>query len=109
MVEILPGPIDTDMFRLSTGEPAATRFDRYRPMADRAAPLRREAADPLVSSAADAATLIADAILDDHGPMRYGCDPLSNGLLDLWRHSDDEAMFDLTGQSLLDPGEGIEP
>ena len=42
VVEILPGPIDTDMFRLSTGEPAAARFDRYRPMAEQAARLRTE-------------------------------------------------------------------
>ncbi len=109
VVEILPGPIDTDMFRLSTGEPAATRFERYRPMADRAAALRREAADPLVSSPVDAATLIADAILDDSGPMRYGCDPLSIGLLDLWRQSDDESMFAVTGQSLLDLVADVEP
>ena len=102
VVEILPGPVDTDMFQLSTGEQAATRFDGYRRMADEAANLRKEAADPLVSSAADAAALIVDAILDDDGPMRYGCDPLSIGLLDLWRQSDDETMFELTGQSLLD-------
>ncbi len=49
VVEILPGPIDTDMFQLSTGEQAATRFDRYRTMADQAAVLRREHADPMVS------------------------------------------------------------
>ena len=102
VVEILPGPIDTDMFQLSTGEAAATRFERYRSMADQAAALRREAADPLVSSPEAAAVLIADAILDDGGPMRYGCDPLSVGLLDVWRHSDDEDMFAMTGQSLLD-------
>jgi NAD(P)-dependent dehydrogenase (short-subunit alcohol dehydrogenase family) len=109
VVEILPGPIDTDMFRLSTGEQAATRFDRYRPMADQAAKLRQEAADPLVSSPADAATLIVDAILDDDGPMRYGCDPLSVGLLDLWRQSDDETMFEFTGRSLLDLVESPDP
>jgi NAD(P)-dependent dehydrogenase (short-subunit alcohol dehydrogenase family) len=102
VVEILPGPVDTDMFQLSTGEPAATRFDRYRPMAELATRVRRESADPMVSPAADAAVLIVDAILDDRGPMRYGCDPLSVGLLDLWRQSDDEAMFELIGQSLLD-------
>ena len=67
VVEILPGPIDTDMFQLSTGEAAATRFERYRSMADQAAALRREAADPLVSSPEAAAVLIADAILDDAG------------------------------------------
>jgi len=109
VVEILPGPVDTDMFRLSTGEQAATRFDRYRPMAEQAAKLRQEAADPLVSSPADAAVLIVDAILDDDGPMRYGCDPLSVGLLDLWRQSDDETMFELTGRSLLDLVESPDP
>jgi NAD(P)-dependent dehydrogenase (short-subunit alcohol dehydrogenase family) len=102
VVEILPGPVDTDMFQLSTGEPAASRFERYRPMAEVATQLRRESADPMVSAAADAAVLIVDAILDDRGPMRYGCDPLSIGLLELWRQSDDEAMFKLIGQSLLD-------
>jgi NAD(P)-dependent dehydrogenase (short-subunit alcohol dehydrogenase family) len=103
VVEILPGPVDTDMFQLSTGDQAATRFDGYREMADQAATLRREAADPLVSSPADAAVLIVDAILDDGGPMRYGCDPLSIGLLDLWRQSDDETMFELTGRSFIVP------
>jgi NAD(P)-dependent dehydrogenase (short-subunit alcohol dehydrogenase family) len=102
VVEILPGPVDTDMFQLSTGEQAAARFDRYRSMAEVAAKLRRESADPMVSPAAEAAVLIVDAIFDDQGPMRYGCDPLSVGLLEVWRQSDDEAMFKLIGQSLLD-------
>ena len=102
VVEVLPGPIDTDMFQLSTGEPAAAGFDRYRPMAERATQLRQETADPMVATPAAAAALIVDAILDDDGPMRYGCDPLSIGLLDLWRQSDDETMFALTGQSILD-------
>jgi NAD(P)-dependent dehydrogenase (short-subunit alcohol dehydrogenase family) len=102
VVEILPGPIDTDMFRLSTSEPASSRCDRYRGLAEVATALRREVADPQVANPADAAVLIADAILDDGGPMRYGCDPLSIGLLELWRQSDDEAMYTLTGQSVLD-------
>ncbi len=102
VVEILPGPIDTDMFQISTAEPAAARFPLYRSMADEATKLRREAADPLVATAESAATMIVDALLDDGGPLRYGCDPLSVGLLDAWRHSDDEAMFAMTGQSLLD-------
>jgi len=102
VVEVMPGPIDTDMFRLSTGESAAKRFERYRPMAEVAVRLRKEAADPMVVAPADAAVRIVDAILDDGGPMRYGCDPLSVGLLDLWRQSDDETVFALTGQSLID-------
>lgn len=106
VVEILPGPVDTDMFRLSAGGHAATQFERYREMAELAVRLRREAADPLVSSTGDAASRIVDAILDDTGPMRYGCDPLSVGLLQLWRSCDDEAMFETTARSLLD---GMEP
>jgi hypothetical protein len=108
VVEILPGPIDTDMFQLSKSEPVAARFARYRPMAELAASLRREVADPQVAPPADAAALIVDAILNDTGPMRYGCDPLSVGLLDLWRQSDDETMFQLTGQSMVDMVQNLE-
>jgi NAD(P)-dependent dehydrogenase (short-subunit alcohol dehydrogenase family) len=102
VVEILPGPIDTDMFRLSTGQPDAVRFAEYEAMARVTEQQRREYADPQVSDPAVAAGLIVDAILDSSGPMRYGCDPLSIGLLDLWRQSDDETLFALMGQSLLD-------
>jgi NAD(P)-dependent dehydrogenase (short-subunit alcohol dehydrogenase family) len=102
VVEILPGPIDTDMFVLSTGEQAATQFDRYRPLAEEAVRLRRAVADPQVADPRHAAAAVVDAILDDAGPMRYGCDPLSVGLLDLWRQCDDETLFTMTGQSILD-------
>ena len=71
-------------------------------MAEVVVKLRQEAADPMVVVPADAAARIVDAILDDGGPMRYGCDPLSVGLLDVWRQSDDETIFALTGQSLID-------
>jgi len=102
VVEILPGPIDTDMFRLSAGEQGAARFPDYRGLADVAGSLRREHADPRVVDPAQAAATIVDAILDTSGPMRYGCDPVSLELLDLWRQCDDETVFTLTGQSLLD-------
>jgi NAD(P)-dependent dehydrogenase (short-subunit alcohol dehydrogenase family) len=102
VVEILPGPVATDMFALSTGPQAASGFDRYRAMAEVARALREENADPLVVPPAEAAARIVDAILDDGGPMRYGCDPLSTGMLELWRQSDDETMFELTGRSFLD-------
>jgi len=102
VVEILPGPVDTDMFRLSTGEQGATRFADYRALAGVAAMLRREHADPRVVEPAEAASAVVDAILDSSGPMRYGCDPISLELLDLWRQSDDETVFAMTGRSLLD-------
>jgi NAD(P)-dependent dehydrogenase (short-subunit alcohol dehydrogenase family) len=102
VVEILPGPVDTDMFRLSTGEQDATRFDDYRALGDVAATLRREHADPRVVDPVDAASAVVDAILDSSGPMRYGCDPISIELLDLWRQYDDETVFTMTGRSILD-------
>ena len=102
VVEILPGPIDTDMFRLSTGEQDASRFEQYRALGEVAAKLRREHADPRVVDPSQAALAIVDAILDSDGPMRYGCDPVSLELLDLWRQCDDETVFSMTGQSLLD-------
>ena len=102
VVEILPGPIDTDMFRLSTGEQDAGRFEKYRSLAGVAETLRREHADPRVVDAAQAARAVVDAILDSSGPMRYGCDPVSLELLDLWRQCDDETVFTMTGRSMLD-------
>ena len=102
VVEILPGPVDTDMFALSTGPQAASEFERYREMAEAARVLREENADPLVVPPAEAATRIVDAILEDGGPLRYGCDPLSIGFLDLWRQCDDETMFELTGRSFVE-------
>ena len=102
VVEILPGPVDTDMFRLSTGELDAARFDDYRALAGVATTLREEHADPRVVDPSAAAGAVVDAILDSSGPMRYGCDPVSLELLELWRQSDDETVFAMTGRSLLD-------
>jgi NAD(P)-dependent dehydrogenase (short-subunit alcohol dehydrogenase family) len=102
VVEILPGPIDTDMFRLSTVDQDSPNHAEYQALATLASQSRRDHADPLVASPGTAAAQIVDAILDTSGPMRYGCDPMSVGLLDLWRQSDDETLFALTGQSLID-------
>jgi NAD(P)-dependent dehydrogenase (short-subunit alcohol dehydrogenase family) len=112
VVEILPGPVDTDMFRLSTGEQPATRFAEYRALAGAAATLRREHADPRVVEPTTAASAVVDAILDSSGPMRYGCDPIALELLDLWRQCDDETVFTMTGRSILDQvsaGDGRDP
>jgi NAD(P)-dependent dehydrogenase (short-subunit alcohol dehydrogenase family) len=106
VVEILPGPVDTDMFALSKDQQAASGFEDYRVMAETARRLREGHADQLVVPPAEAAARIVDAILDDGGPLRYGCDPLSIGMLEVWRQSDDEEMFELTGRSFLD---GIGP
>jgi len=102
VVEIMPGPVDTDMFRLSKGDPDAARFPEYRELADVAAELRRAHGDQRVVEPAAAAAAVVDAIVERSGPMRYGCDPVAYELIDLWRQSDDETVFALMGQSLLD-------
>ena len=38
--------------------------------------------------APEAARRIVDAILDDDGPLRYGCDDLSEGMLAGWSSTD---------------------
>jgi NAD(P)-dependent dehydrogenase (short-subunit alcohol dehydrogenase family) len=101
-VEILPGPVDTDMFRLSTGEQDAARFPDYKALAEVAGALRAEHADPRVVEPRHAAAAVADAIMEDNGPMRHGCDPVSLELLQLWRQCDDETVYTMTGRSLLD-------
>lgn len=92
VVEIMPGPIDTDMLALSERVPEAIAFPPYQALAERVAELRKPGALPSTSTA-DAARAIADAILDDAGPLRYGCDPLSEGMLAGWRQASDEQFM----------------
>lgn len=97
-IEILPGPIDTDMFAGSRTPLAAAEFDDYRAMALRSMELKTQHADPMLEPVDRAAAAICDAIADDDGPMRSSCDPLGTGMLEMWRGSDDEAMYRLTGE-----------
>ncbi|MGH9014355.1 MAG: SDR family NAD(P)-dependent oxidoreductase [Acidimicrobiia bacterium] len=92
VVEIVPGPVDTDMLRHSGEPPEAMAYEPYRPMAERAHRARQNVAG-MVTPAEDAATAIVGVILDDDGPLRHGCDPLGAGLLDAWRKTDDEEMM----------------
>lgn len=84
VVEIMPGPIETDMLAMSERPAAAIEYEPYRPLAEKLWAQRQSIADQYTPSA-EAARRIADAILDDEGPMRYGCDPMSDGLIAGWR------------------------
>lgn len=95
VVEILPGPVQTDMFTESLRDPEAAAFAAYRTMAERGAELRRVSADPMVEPVERAAVAIVDALVAEDGPMRYSCDPLGRGLLEMWRTSDDEARYQM--------------
>jgi NAD(P)-dependent dehydrogenase (short-subunit alcohol dehydrogenase family) len=92
VLEILPGPIDTDMLAGSAEPPKAIEEPDYREMAQRYA-AGRAAVEDQKTSTEDAANAIVDAILDDDAPLRVACDPLARGLLDAWRASDDEGLM----------------
>lgn len=89
IVDILPGPIDTDMLAGSDRLPEAHAYPAYRALAERAYEARKGVAS-MVTPPSEAAKAIVAAILDEGGPLRYGCDPLSNSMLAGWRSSSDE-------------------
>jgi NAD(P)-dependent dehydrogenase (short-subunit alcohol dehydrogenase family) len=92
VVEIMPGPVDSDMLRHSQEtdiRPAAAPYESLAAHMN----ANKSMVATMIQPARDAARLIVDAILDDDGPMRYGCDPMSVGMIDAWRRSTDEAMM----------------
>jgi NAD(P)-dependent dehydrogenase (short-subunit alcohol dehydrogenase family) len=92
VVEIMPGPVDSDMLRHSQETDIRPAGAPYQSSAAHMNATKTTVAT-MVHPAADAANLIVDAILDDDGPMRYGCDPMSVGMIDAWRSSTDEQMM----------------
>ena len=56
------------------------RASPYRPMAS-----RWSKPDLVLTPTGHAARLVADAILSDDQTLRYGCDPLSTGMIAAWR------------------------
>lgn len=106
VVEILPGPIDTQLHAASVmyRVPEAASFEPYRPVAEHCFPATKFLSDSLLTSPAVAAEAIVEAILDDEAPMRHGCDPMSVASLEGWRRQDDEsAMVDAMSQFSVPP------
>jgi NAD(P)-dependent dehydrogenase (short-subunit alcohol dehydrogenase family) len=99
VVEIMPGPVESDMLFDSERIAEGAQFEEYRALAEAAYEGRLQITDQYTPAPVAAAAIRA-AILDDEGPMRYGCEPMSVGLLELWRTSSDEAVFTMmTGQT----------
>jgi NAD(P)-dependent dehydrogenase (short-subunit alcohol dehydrogenase family) len=96
VLEIMPGPIDTDMLAGSDRPAEAIDYPDYAPMAARMYEGRKDNIAGMVTPTAEAARLIADAVLDDAAPLRVGCDPLSIGMLDAWRQTSDEDFMAAT-------------
>jgi NAD(P)-dependent dehydrogenase (short-subunit alcohol dehydrogenase family) len=93
VLEVMPGPIDTEMLEGSDRPAHAVDEPDYAPMALRMYEGRKGKVADFVTPTAEAARRIVDAILDDDMPLRVGCDPLSIGMLDSWRASSDEDLM----------------
>lgn len=83
VVEVMPGPIATDMLARSDRTPEAATLDGYEEMAA-ASYEGRKAVEHMTTPAPEAAARIRAVILDDDAPLKHGCDDLSIGLLEAW-------------------------
>jgi NAD(P)-dependent dehydrogenase (short-subunit alcohol dehydrogenase family) len=84
VVEIMPGPVETDMLLTSERPSPAIDDANYHALAEKMWQ-SRQGVKSMYTPAPEAARRIVDAICDDDGPMRYGCDDLSEGMLSGWR------------------------
>ncbi|MDZ4824845.1 MAG: SDR family NAD(P)-dependent oxidoreductase [Actinomycetota bacterium] len=80
VIEIMPGPIETDMLATSDRPSPAIDDPNYRQLAQQMWEMRKHVKS-YYTPPAEAARRMVDAILDDGGPVRYGCDPLSEQML----------------------------
>lgn len=102
VVEVMPGPVATDMLAHSEQPPAATAEPLYRALAERMVALRA-AARLDATATGDAARAIVEAVLSDDGRLRHACDPVGASLLA--RHGDgDETVMRGLLAALADPG-----
>jgi NAD(P)-dependent dehydrogenase (short-subunit alcohol dehydrogenase family) len=97
VLEVLPGPITTDMLAGSSIVPEAVASEPYRPLAERVGKVRGAIAD-VQTPPAEAAATIVRAILDEKAPLRVACDATGQALLAGWDATSDEEWL----QSFLD-------
>ncbi len=80
VLEVLPGPIATDMLAGSAHLPEGATIEGYAGLAhDFQA--GRQSVESLTTSPEEAARRIVDAVLDDSSADRVACDPLGDALL----------------------------
>jgi NAD(P)-dependent dehydrogenase (short-subunit alcohol dehydrogenase family) len=105
IIEILPGPIRTDLLKLSAQMSADPKPPPYDDLARRFLERRNHHGDDQTGSVSqlrvnhpgtrpdEAARNIVAAILEPDGPFRYGCDSQSRPVLDAWRQAENEAFL----------------
>ena len=84
VLEVMPGPIDTDMLASSSRRPEAAGVEGYEALAETLFEGRAGIAG-FITPARVAAAAICDAILDDGAPLRVGCDDLGRRLVAAWQ------------------------
>ena len=80
VLEVMPGPIDTDMLAGSDRRPEAARHPGYAALAEWAWQ-GRQSSEALKTPPAEAAVRVADAILDPAAPLRIACDPMGAAMI----------------------------
>jgi NAD(P)-dependent dehydrogenase (short-subunit alcohol dehydrogenase family) len=78
VLEVQPGPIDTEMYAASAREPEASSHEEYRALSKRTHEARLAVATPTPAEAA--AIKIVDAIVNGTSPLRVSCDPVGQSL-----------------------------
>ena len=91
VVEILPGPVDTDMLANSDRRPEAAGCPGYEAMAD-AMYEGRSGVNQFITPPATAAAAVLEAILTDDGPLRSSCDQLGRLLLSGWQEDPEKSL-----------------
>lgn len=80
VLEVLPGPVETDLLAESDREPEAAACAGYEALA-RWAHTGRRGMSGRTTPAPEAARRIVDAILDERAPLRVACDDLGAGMI----------------------------
>jgi len=91
VVEVLPGPVDTDMLAHSARRPEAADHPGYEAAAE-AMHQGRAAVDEFITPAPAAAAAVLEAILTDDGPLRWTCDRLGRQLHTAWQADPDGTL-----------------
>jgi NAD(P)-dependent dehydrogenase (short-subunit alcohol dehydrogenase family) len=91
VLEILPGPVDTDMLANSDLLPEAAGHPGYEAMA-KDMHEGRKGVDEFITPAATAAAAVLEAILDDESPLRVSCDKLGRILLTGWQNDPESSL-----------------
>ncbi|HLN18399.1 MAG TPA: SDR family NAD(P)-dependent oxidoreductase [Acidimicrobiales bacterium] len=93
VVEILPGPVESDMLAHSDRPREAAAYPEYAALAEQQY-VERHALTASTPAAAAAAT-IRQAMLDEGGPLRQPCDEMGRHLLAAWRKNPEDVIAGL--------------